>query len=166
MNKTVKRNVGNAFIYVILIAVSITMLFPFLWMISTSLKSKMDAQVFPPQWIPNPIITDAYVDVWKVAPLLSGMVNSLIIAVPVLFFGTFCSAMAAFAFAKMDIPKRNLLFMGLLYDDSRGGHYDPTVCGLGTAQSAGHLYSPDCPRYARKCDYDVFLPTVSFGSSE
>ena len=54
MNKTVKRNVGNAFIYVILIAVSITMLFPFLWMISTSLKSKMDAQVFPPQWIPNP----------------------------------------------------------------------------------------------------------------
>ena len=114
MNKTVKRNVGNAFIYVILIAVSITMLFPFLWMISTSLKSKMDAQVFPPQWIPNPIITDAYVDVWKVAPLLSGMVNSLIIAVPVLFFGTFCSAMAAFAFAKMDIPKRNLLFMGLL----------------------------------------------------
>ena len=48
MNKTVKRNVGNAFIYVILIAVSITMLFPFLWMISTSLKSKMDAQVFPP----------------------------------------------------------------------------------------------------------------------
>ena len=75
MNKTVKRNVGNAFIYVILIAVSITMLFPFLWMISTSLKSKMDAQVFPPQWIPNPIITDAYVDVWKVAPLLSGMGN-------------------------------------------------------------------------------------------
>ena len=114
MNKTVKRNVGNAFIYVILIAVSITLLFHFLWMISTSLKSKMDAQVFPPQWIPNPIITDAYVDVWKVAPLLSGMVNSLIIAVPVLFFGTFCSAMAAFAFAKMDIPKRNLLFMGLL----------------------------------------------------
>ena len=114
MNKTVKRNVGNAFFYVILIAVSITMLFPFLWMISTSLKSKMDAQVFPPQWIPNPIITDAYVDVWKVAPLLSGMGNSLIIAVPVLFFGTFCSAMAAFAFAKMDIPKRNLLFMGLL----------------------------------------------------
>lgn len=79
MNKTVKRNVGNAFIYVILIAVSITMLFPFLWMISTSLKSKMDAQVFPPQWIPNPIITDAYVDVWKVAPLLSGMGNSLLL---------------------------------------------------------------------------------------
>lgn len=159
MNKTVKRNVGNAFIYVILIAVSITMLFPFLWMISTSLKSKMDAQVFPPQWIPNPIITDAYVDVWKVAPLLSGMGNSLIIAVPVLFFGTLCSAMAAFAFAKMDIPKRNLLFMGLLSSMMipRGGHYDPTVCGLGTAQSAGHLYSPDCPRHARKCDYDVFF---------
>lgn len=114
MKRTSKRRLCNAVIYVILIAVSVTMLFPFVWMLSTSLKSKMDAQIFPPQWIPDPIITDAYKDVWDVAPLLSGMRNSLIIALPVLVLGTLSSAMAAFAFAKMDIPKKNALFMGLL----------------------------------------------------
>lgn len=114
MKRTSKRRLCNAVLYVILIAVSITMLFPFIWMLSTSLKSKMDAQIFPPQWIPDPIITDAYKEVWDVAPLLSGMCNSLIIALPVLVLGTLSSAMAAFAFAKMDIPKKNALFMGLL----------------------------------------------------
>ena len=81
----------------------------------------MDAQVFPPQWIPNPIITDAYVDVWKVAPLLSGMGNSLIIAVPVLFFGTLCSAMAAFCLCQDGYTETESFVHGAaqLYDDSR-----------------------------------------------
>ena len=97
-----------------MIATSLLMLFPFLWMLSTSLKDKVSAQVFPPQWIPDPFVWDAYSDVWEVSPLLSGIKNSLIIALPVLVFGTLSSALAAFAFAKMAIPKKNFLFMALL----------------------------------------------------
>ena len=109
-----KRRLGNTLIHLIMIVVSLTMLFPFIWMLSTSLKDKMNAQIFPPQWIPDPIITDAYKEVWEVSPLLSGIKNSLIIAIPVLIFGTISSALAAFAFAKMNLPKKNLLFMALL----------------------------------------------------
>ena len=114
MKVNTKKRLVNTLIHIMMIVVSLTMLFPFIWMLSTSLKDKMNAQVFPPQWIPDPIITDAYKEVWEVSPLLNGIKNSLIIAVPVLIFGTLSSALAAFAFAKMNLPKKNLLFMALL----------------------------------------------------
>ena len=114
MKVSTKTKVVNTVIHVLMIATSLLMLFPFLWMLSTSLKDKVSAQVFPPQWIPDPFIWDAYSDVWEVSPLLSGIKNSLIIALPVLVFGTLSSALAAFAFAKMAIPKKNFLFMALL----------------------------------------------------
>ena len=109
-----KERLVNTVIHIIMILVSLTMLFPFIWMISTSLKDKMSALEFPPKWIPDPFNWEGYTEVWEVAPLLSGIKNSLIIAIPVLLFGTLSSAMAAFAFAKMDIPKKNFLFMALL----------------------------------------------------
>ena len=106
-----RERLTNTVIHILMIPVSFTMLFPFIWMLSTSFKDKIHAQIFPPQWIPDPFMWDAYIEVWEVAPLLSGIKNSLIIAVPVLILGTLSSALAAFAFAKMDLPKKNLLFI-------------------------------------------------------
>ena len=39
------------------------MVLPFLWMLSTSLKSQGEAMAFPPQWIPDPILWSNYIDV-------------------------------------------------------------------------------------------------------
>lgn len=114
MKMKAKKRLVNAVIYVIMTLVSITMLFPFIWMLSSSFKDKMHAQIFPPQWIPDPFVWDAYKEVWEVAPILSGICNSLLICVPVLVLGTLTSALAAFAFAKMDIPHKSGLFMALL----------------------------------------------------
>ena len=114
LKNSTRQRLVNLTIHIFMILLAFMMLFPFVWMLSTSLKDKMHAQIFPPQWIPDPLQWDAYEEVWEVAPLLSGIKNSLIIAIPVLFFGTISSAMAAFAFAKMDIPKKNFLFMALL----------------------------------------------------
>ncbi len=109
-----KTRITNGAICLVMSLVSLTMLFPFLWMLSTSLKEKIHALDFPPQWIPSPFTFQAYIDVWAVSPLLSGIRNSLIIAVPVLIAGTFVSALGAFAFSKMEIPHKNILFIGLL----------------------------------------------------
>jgi multiple sugar transport system permease protein len=109
-----KERVTNGSIYLVMVAVSVTTLLPFAWMLSTSLKLKSEAQVFPPKWIPDPLAFDAYVDVWAVSPLLSGIKNSLLIAGPVILCGTFVSALAAFAFSKMEFPHKDKLFMGLL----------------------------------------------------
>ncbi len=109
-----KKNIINGFVYVIMTLVSITMLFPFIWMVSTSLKERTAALEIPIRLIPDPIVFEAYIEVWDVIPLISGFKNTLLIAIPVILCGTFVSALAAFAFAKMDIPAKNFLFMGLL----------------------------------------------------
>lgn len=114
MKVTTKTRLHNGLIHFVMILVSAIMLFPFIWMISTSLKDKVSAQAFPPQIIPDPFIWDAYTDVWEASPLISGIINSMTIALPVLILGTLSSALAAFAFAKMDLPKKNFLFMALL----------------------------------------------------
>ena len=114
MKMNTKKWVHNMLIYVIMIAVSITMLFPFLWMVSTSLKTRKDAISIAITLIPEPVTMAAYIDVWDIVPLLSGFKNTLLVVTPQIVLGTFVSAMAAFAFAKMDIPCKKVLFMGVL----------------------------------------------------
>lgn len=104
----------NGFIYIMMTAVSVTMIFPFLWMISTSFKEKAAAIEIPIRLIPDPVVFETYLEIWSAVPILTGIKNTLTIAVPVILFGTFSSALAAFAFAKMDVPKKGFLFMGLL----------------------------------------------------
>lgn len=50
--------------YVLMSALSLTMIFPFLWMVSTSFK--FDTQVFtvPVEWIPDPVNLSNYTQVW------------------------------------------------------------------------------------------------------
>lgn len=113
-NMKTKTKITDGVLCLVMSLVSLTMLFPFIWMLSTSLKEKIHALDYPIQWIPNPLTTIAYKDVWEVSPLLTGIGNSMKIAIPVLLCGTFVSAMGAFAFSKMEIPHKNVLFMGLL----------------------------------------------------
>lgn len=114
MRMKTKNRIVNGIIYIVMTAVSLTMLFPFIWMISTSLKEKAAALEIPIRIIPKEIVFDAYIEVWDIIPLLTGFKNTFTIAIPLILFGTFSSAMAAFAFAKMDIPAKKQLFMGLL----------------------------------------------------
>lgn len=114
MKKKTKKRIVNAFIYVIMTLVSLTMLFPFIWMISTSLKEKTAALEIPIRLIPDPIVWEEYTRLWEVIPLLTGVKNTLIIAVPLIVCGQLMSALSAFAFAKMEIPAKKALFMGLL----------------------------------------------------
>ena len=93
---------------------ALTMLLPFLWMVSTSLKDSRDVFSYPPRWIPNPANWQNYVDVWSSAPLAAGLINSTLVAVPVVVVGTFSSTMAAFAFAKLDFPGKRKIFAALL----------------------------------------------------
>ena len=56
--------------YVLMSALSLTMIFPFLWMVSTSFK--FDTQVFtvPVEWIPDPVNLSNYTQVWVEEPFL------------------------------------------------------------------------------------------------
>lgn len=90
------------------------MVVPFLWMVSTSLKQSNLVFGYPPQWIPDPVDWANYLEVWEVAPLATGLINSALVTGAVVVVGTFSSTMAAFAFAKLDFPHKRTIFVGLL----------------------------------------------------
>ena len=94
MTKTI-RLLKRVPFYLLLFGLVLVTVFPFLWMISASLK--YDAQVFtnPIQWIPDPINPGNYSKVWQEVPFLTFYKNTAIVAV----FGTalqvLCCSLAA-----------------------------------------------------------------------
>ena len=54
--------------YTICILVSVIMLAPFYWMITTSLKEYSKVLEFPPQFFPNPVIFQNYIDLFRMQP--------------------------------------------------------------------------------------------------
>jgi multiple sugar transport system permease protein len=110
---TVARRTGTVIAFILMLAGGATMALPFLWMVSTSLKQS-NLVFGPPQWIPDPIDWSNYVEIWNVAPLATGLLNSFIVTALVVVVGTFSSTMAAFAFAKLNFPFKRAIFVGLL----------------------------------------------------
>lgn len=109
-----RRRITTIFFFVVIALGAATMLVPFLWMISTSLKTASDAFAFPPEWIPNPVDWANFAEIWDIVPLASGLLNSALVTALVVGVGTFSTTMAAFAFAKLNFPFKGLLFGALL----------------------------------------------------
>ncbi len=106
-----KDRITDIFVFIFLTMGAIVMIAPFLWMVSTSLKSKDEVFSLPPVWIPTDISFNKYMEIWNMGPLLSGISNSLIVALSVTIVGTFTSSLAAFAFAKLNFRGKNKIFL-------------------------------------------------------
>ena len=109
-----KTSPGRVIAFLILLLGACTMILPFVWMLVTSLKEANLVYTIPPQWIPDPVDWKNYMDVWRAANLITGIKNSAIISILVLTLSTLTSSMAAFAFAKLDFPAKNVIFLMLL----------------------------------------------------
>lgn len=69
---TAKRRLGTTGYYVVSILIAVVAMIPFLWMISTSLKSRGALMSIPIEWIPAEPSLDAYGEVFSRFPFLSG----------------------------------------------------------------------------------------------
>jgi multiple sugar transport system permease protein len=87
------------------------MIAPFLWMLSTSLKTMEATFVMPPQWIPKKITFSNYAEVTQVFPMLKFLANSFIVSIISTLGQLLLCSMAAYAFARMEFKGRNLLFL-------------------------------------------------------
>ena len=105
MNKSKK-----IFIYLSLIIISIIIILPFLWMISTSLKDQTAVFEYPPKLLPEKPIWENYLRVWKAIPLARGYVNSLFISLTITFGQLLTCSLAAYAFSRIKFPGRNKIF--------------------------------------------------------
>lgn len=96
----------NGPIYALLTVISIVVLFPFLWMITTALKDPTKIFMFPPQWIPDPFVWSNFVNVFIKRPnFLLYFWNSLYIAAVVTIGTCLISALAGYAFAKISFRR-------------------------------------------------------------
>ncbi len=106
--------INNTIIIICLCAIGIGMLLPLIWMLSTSLKEANAVNSFPPEWIPNPIRWSNYADAVHAVPFFRYFMNSVFISVAVTFGQVLTSAMAAYAFSRLNFPGRDALFFGYL----------------------------------------------------
>ncbi len=132
-----RRNeaITKVVVSVLLIIGSLLMLFPILWMLSTSFKLPTDVSRIPPIWIPHPLQLQNYPNAWNVLNPNTGkgvyaddtwtflgftiqgvnfttyLVNTLIITITSCVGTTLSSSLVAFAFARLRFPGRNFLFM-------------------------------------------------------
>lgn len=103
------------FWYAVLVGMSVITVFPFLWILLTSLKGPDDA-IFsvPPQFLPNDPTLANYEKVWNTLPVPSFFLNSIVSTVAVTVLNTLIAAMAAYPLAKMRFRGREVLFYALL----------------------------------------------------
>jgi multiple sugar transport system permease protein len=102
---------GRGLLYVVLAAGALLMMFPFIWMVSTSFQSAGALLVPPPQLIPSPIETGNYAEVATAFPLARFLVNSVGVAAVSTTLQVITSAMAAYAFARLTFRGRDALFL-------------------------------------------------------
>lgn len=100
--------------YILLTIGSFTMLIPFLWMISTALKSPAEAVAMPPVWIPQIFRIENFARAFEVAPFGRYFLNSVLITSISTLGELLTTILAAFAFAKMKFYGKNLLFTILI----------------------------------------------------
>jgi multiple sugar transport system permease protein len=87
------------------------MVLPFLWMVSTSLKSQEYILQTPPQLIPNPVTLESYANLTERINLSRVFFNSVFVGVVGTIGQVLVSAMAAFAFARMTWRGRDIVFV-------------------------------------------------------
>lgn len=97
-----------------LLPTALTMLMPFVWMVSTSLKSAGAVFEYPPTFLPDPFRWDNYTRLFDVLPFARFFANSAFVASTVTVLNVATSAMAAYAFARLRFPGRDALFLGYL----------------------------------------------------
>jgi len=110
-NHRLKGQLKGLVLHLILGLGGLVMLIPFIWMVSTSLKSLDQVFTFPPVWIPNPIMWHNYIEAFTSVPFATWFINSLKIATAITIGQLITCSLAGFTFARMRFPGREALFL-------------------------------------------------------
>jgi multiple sugar transport system permease protein len=100
--------------YALLIVLSVAVLVPFAWMVSSSLK--LDAEVFtvPVRWIPVEFHWSNFATIWERIPLFTYLRNSVFLSVTITALQVLTGSFAAYGFAKVRFPGRDVLFLAYI----------------------------------------------------
>ncbi|WP_026487288.1 carbohydrate ABC transporter permease [Caldanaerobius polysaccharolyticus] len=109
-NKKVPKTLKYLLSYIMLGILTIVFIFPFIWMVSTSLRLPDEAYTFPPKLIPKTITLDNFIQGWQFANFTRYTLNTIIIAITATIGAVFSSALVAYGFARFKSRFSGLLF--------------------------------------------------------
>jgi ABC-type glycerol-3-phosphate transport system permease component len=101
---------GRLLAYAVLFLVAALMLFPFLWLVSSSLKSQLEIFNYPPSWFPSSPVFQNYVDAMTFRPFPLYLRNSLAIATLNVIAVVTSSSLCAYGFARIRFWGREFWF--------------------------------------------------------
>lgn len=97
--------------YAALILAAAAMLLPFFWMVMSSLKQSNEVFTAPIVWIPEVFVWDNYVQIWGESGIGTWIRNTLLLSIAVTFLQLLTGSFAAYGFARMRFPGRDVLFL-------------------------------------------------------
>ena len=97
--------------YTVVIASSLTMILPFLWMLSSSFKDSLEVFNFPIQWSPQNLKLKNYSYIWNKANYPQLFFNTLKLTVVITILQIVTCSLAAYAFSKLVFPERDKIFI-------------------------------------------------------
>lgn len=106
-----RRRLGRVGVFVVLAGVALTMVTPMFWMFITSLKTEAELYLIPPTLFPAKPIWDNYAAAFSFIPYWRMMFNSAFVAIVVMVARVVTSTLAGFAFARLQFPGRDKLFV-------------------------------------------------------
>lgn len=104
----------HAAVHVLLAAGAVLMIMPFLWMLSTSVKSYADSMTVPPAWLPSEWHFDNYIRVIQTIDFGTYYLNTIIVTFSRTAGQLVLCSLAAYAFACLRFPFKNAIFLALL----------------------------------------------------
>lgn len=111
---SVAKRAGRYWIHIILILVTILMIGPFIWMFLTSIKTYEETIQVPIIWFPSEIQWVNYQIVNEKFPFLRLYINTILVVIATVITQLAMSSLAAYAFARLNFPGKNALFLLML----------------------------------------------------
>ncbi len=110
----VKSIFGTTFRYIFLFIVAFVVLFPFYWMIISSLKTLAEYKLSVPTFWPKEVMWSNYAEAFTAANLGTLFKNTLLVGVVSTILSLVITVLTAFCFARLEFKGKNMLFAGLL----------------------------------------------------
>ena len=113
-SRRTRQRIKRAVSYLVLVVGSLLFLIPLFWQVSTSLKTSLDTMRYPPVWIPSPPQWQNYLTLLDRFPFALYARNSVFITTLVITGTLLSNSLAAYGFARLHMPGRDLIFLVLL----------------------------------------------------
>ncbi len=106
----INNRLWRVFTILLLVVIAIAMLLPFVWLVSSSLKQQHQIFQYPPQWIPNPVQWENYLNALTYKPFHLYLGNSLFIILLNEIATLGSASLCAYGFARLNFPGRDFWF--------------------------------------------------------